>query len=111
MNKLAFIIIHVYLLITLMNLSYLILARKQIPISVGYLVVATTILLVITTVYFLFTSKEEYHGDKERRLHQKHEENRHHQSIDDIWRERGLHFDPRDPNYKPIGGLGGTGWL
>lgn len=111
MNKLAFIIIHVYLLITLVNLSYLIFARKPIPLSIGYLLVATTVLLIITTVYFVITSKESYHGSKASLLRHKHEKNRHRQSIDEIQKERGLHFDPKDPNYKPIGGVGGTGWL
>lgn len=111
MNKLAFIIIHVYLFITLANLSYLILSKKEIPVSVGYLVLSTTLMLVFTSIYFVITSKENFYSDKERRLHNKHEENRHHPSIDEILRQRGLLFDPNDPNYKPIGGVGGTGWL
>lgn len=82
--------IHIGVVLFLAFLAWAILTRTQTPKYVGIFILLVVISVVTVQVYF-FTQ--------------------HKNNNSPTGKAQGLHFDPNDPNYKPIGGIGGTGWV
>lgn len=107
-NKLTILLIHIGASAVLAYLAYAIITRSQIPVWVGVALGVLAVAMIVTGVYFYI--QKEYFTEQERRLRQARDERRHRPSADEIIAQRGLHFDPDDPNYDPIGGVT-VGWL
>jgi len=86
--KLSNLIVHIIIVCILFYVAYAILGKKPMPVMLGVVVGLIAVLIMIVQVYF-FTRLHECKGPS----------------------MRGLSYDPDDPDYDPIKGVGGLGWL
>ena len=102
LNKLSVLLIHIIVVILLAYLSYMIITHKQIPFLIGIFLVLLAFIVVVSHIYFFIHHKESSHKPSTRNLFS---------SSPNPENERGKLFDPNDPDYINIGGVGGLGWV
>lgn len=77
--------IHIGIGLFLVYLAWAILTRTTIPEFVGVLIILIILGIVVVEIYSRYDKKDDS--------------------------AHGLMFNPNDPKYKPIGGIGGVGWI
>ena len=92
-KNLVVLISHIVMGLFLGLLSFMIIKGNKIPVPAGILLMISSISMIIFHFYVYFYN---YKKSKNK---------------DDIIKARGLNFDPNDPNYDYIGGVGGLGWM
>lgn len=88
LTRLTILLVHIIVSLILGYISFNIVTQKPMPVFVGILI-GLTALTVLTYHLYVFSSDK-----KDNFCCGKNDE-----------RARGLHFDPDDPDYKPIGGI------
>ena len=89
-SKLVVLTIHLAVALFCAYLAWAILTKRPIPKLIGLFLAALAVALVAMHIYF--------YDQKSR--------------VTSYLKQRGIHFDPKDPEYGPIGGRpGGVTWV
>lgn len=95
LNPLHKLIINIILSLYIIYLAFMILSNLKISVMNGLITALLGSVLLTISMYNYLNDV----GEKEEDL------------INKLNKLRGLNFNKNDPKYKPIGGIGGSGWV